>query len=97
MGESLRAGAADLPTAGAAGTVLTDARAGAVTDVEWRGRRRLPPDDLDVVVYRGTVERDRCEAYYVVLGAGLSRVLPARKFDAVDDVVAAVQAGRRGD
>ncbi|MFB6281556.1 MAG: hypothetical protein ABEH40_06020 [Haloferacaceae archaeon] len=96
MGESMeRGGAPDLPTARAAGAVLTEACAGAVTDVEWCARRRLPPDDLDVVVYRGTVDRADAGDYYVLLGAGTSRVFPAREYDSTTDLIAAFQARRR--
>ncbi|MFB6303139.1 MAG: hypothetical protein ABEH78_09805 [Haloferacaceae archaeon] len=96
MRESRQAGTADLPTARTAEAVLSDAYATPVTDVdvEWCGRRRLPPDGLDVVVYRGAVERASYDEYYVVLGQGLNRVLPAPEFDSVADLVAAVQAHR---
>lgn len=96
MGEPMeRGGAADLPTARAARTALTEASTGVVTDVEWCARRRLPPDDLDVVVYRCAAERAAHDDYYVVLGTGLRRVVPAREFDSTVDLVAAVQACRR--
>lgn len=96
MGESMeRTGAADLPTARAAGAVLTERCAGAVTDVEWCARRRLPPDDLDVVVYRGTADRGARDDYYVLLGPGTSRVFPAHEHDSTSDLIAAFQSRRR--
>jgi len=95
MSESLGAATADLPTARAAGAVLSDACSGVVTDVEWCARRRLPPDDLDVVVYRGAVEGATHGEYYVVLGEGTDRVFPAPEFDSMVDLVATVRTRRR--
>ena len=79
------------------GTEVTDPAAptGSVTDVEWCARRRLPPDDLDVVVYRGTVDRREPTDYYVVLGAGTRRVFPTTGFDSPVDLLATFQVHRR--
>lgn len=95
-----RSGTPDLPTARAAETALADACSETVIGVEWCARRRLPPDDLDVVVYRGIVDRSEREEradYYVVLGAGTTRVFPARGFDSLIGLVVAFQAYRRDE
>ena len=96
MGESTeRAGTSELPTARAAGTALAEACSGSVADVEWCARRRLPPDDLDVVVYRGTVDRREPTDYYVVLGRETRQVFPATGFDSPVDLLATFHAHRR--
>lgn len=94
-------GSADLPNAADAETVLARTTGGAVADVEWCARRRLPPGDLDVVVYRGRVDHADHERYYVLLapgaerGSGPSRVVPAASVDSPADLVSTFQADRR--
>lgn len=96
-------GRTDLPSEADAGTVLARATDGAVVDVEWRARRRLPPDGLDVVVYRGYVERAAHDRYYVVLAAGATRgdgparVVPTASVDSTADLLSTFQADRVPD
>lgn len=100
-----RRGPSDLPDGPEAVALLARATDGAVVDVEWQGRRCLPPNDLDVVVYRGRVEHADHDRYYAVIAAddtrpdgsppGDSRVFPVERVDSMTDLLSTFQADRR--